>query len=152
MMEKSDIPPHEQITTGDAAVDGLLAGIAAGLVKAAYLLLAGLIGGIGLPETLLRLDAQLTSGLRGLLAHLAVAAIYGAIFGLLNVRIPLGFRGWRAGLAYSLILVTFSWFILLPVAAPALRTLGPLHWTAGHLLFGVLLGVLVARSPSGARS
>src|SRR5713226_7913083 len=71
------------VTFGDAAVDGLLAGIWAGLLMAAYLILAGLAYGDGILITLGRFDpAASESPVIGALAHLAVAGIYGSLFGI----------------------------------------------------------------------
>jgi hypothetical protein len=108
--------------------------------------MAGALAGNGWQEVLVRLDPQAASALRGLLAHLAVAGIYGALFGLIVSRSRHVLPGWLAGLIYSIFLLLFSWFILLPVAAPGLREMGALNWSASHAVYGLVLGVLAARS------
>ena len=145
------LPTGHKAAAGDAAVDGLLAGVVAGLVKGLFLVLACTVAGNGWQDVLIRLDPQGSSGLRGLLAHLAVAGIYGALFGLLASRSPRVWPDWLAGLAYSAFVLLFSWFALLPVAAPGLRELGALNWAASHALYGLLLGMLVARSDNAGR-
>ena len=70
--------------TSDAAVSGLIGGLASGLAMLAFLVVAGLL--ISLPplETLARFapgegDNPMTGGL----AHLAVSGMYGLVYGLL---------------------------------------------------------------------
>jgi hypothetical protein len=145
---QQQLPTQRSISPGDAAVDGILAGLVAGMVKALYLVLAGILAGKLWQDVLISLDPQAGSALRGLLAHLAVAGIYGALFGLLASRSRRVLPGWLAGLAFSIVLFLFSWFILLPVAAPAMRAMGALNWAASHAIYGLLLGVLAARSES----
>ena len=71
-----------EVKTGDAAADGLLKGIVAGVVMAAYLVLAGLVVGEGPGTVLARFTpGEETSVVTGTLVHLAVSAVYGALFG-----------------------------------------------------------------------
>lgn len=147
-MVQQQLPTRRIVSAGDAAVDGLLAGVMAGVAKGLYLVLAGFLAGSSWQEVLIRLDPQASSGLRGMLAHLAVAGIYGALFGLLASRSRRMLPGWLAGLIFSVILFLFSWFILLPVAVPGLREMGALSWALSHALYGLLLGALAARSES----
>jgi hypothetical protein len=148
IMEPPIIPHRRAVNAGDAAVDGLLAGVVAGLVKGLFLVLAGVLAGGAWQEVLIRLDPQGGSAVRGLLAHLAVAGIYGAIFGVIASRSRWELPGWLAGLVYSLLVLCFSWFVLLPVAAPALREMGALNWAMSHVIYGLLLGTLAVRSES----
>ena len=70
---------------GDAAVDGLLNGVVAGVVMAIYLMISGVLTGTGMAATLNAFDlGQGTSPVRGALIHLAVAAIYGMVFSLID--------------------------------------------------------------------
>lgn len=80
-MVQQQLPTRRFVSAGDAAVDGLLAGVMAGVAKGFFLVLAGFLAGSSWQEVLIRLDPQASSGLRGMLAHLAVAGIYGALFG-----------------------------------------------------------------------
>lgn len=138
----------KRVNAGDAAVDGLLAGLVAGLVKGLFLVLAGVLAGGAWRDVLIQLDPQGSSVLRGLLAHFAVAGIYGTIFGVVASRFRRVRPGWLAGLVYSLFVLLFAWFVLLPVAAPALREVGVLTWAIGHMIYGLLLGTLAASSES----
>lgn len=147
-MVQQQLPTRRFVSAGDAAVDGLLAGVMAGVAKGFFLVLAGFLAGSSWQEVLIRLDPQASSGLRGMLAHLAVAGIYGALFGLLASRSRRVLPGWLAGLVFSAVLFLFSWFVLLPVAAPGLREMGALSWALGHALYGLILGALAARSES----
>lgn len=86
-MEKAYLT-QEKKSLGDTAVDGLVAGLPAGLQMAVVLVLAGLLSGTPLLETLGYFDpAQAGNWLTGLLAHLAVAAIYGVVFALLRAAV-----------------------------------------------------------------
>ncbi len=147
-MVEQPISTLRQVNAGDAAVDGLLAGVVAGLGKGLFLVLAGVTACGAWQEVLIGLDPQGSSVVRGLLAHLAVAGIYGALFGLLASRSRRVLPGWLAGLVYGLFVLLFSWFVLLPVAAPALREMGALSWSVSHVIYGLLLGTLAARSES----
>ncbi|HSN77046.1 MAG TPA: hypothetical protein VL334_18395, partial [Anaerolineae bacterium] len=97
-------------SAGDAAVAGLLRGLTAGLAMAAFLVAAGLLSGQGPADTLaaftLSGQALASNALTGLLGHLAVAGVYGLIWGLAwrviggRMAIP----AWLGGLVYGLLL------------------------------------------------
>ena len=73
-------------TAGDAAVDGLLAGAAAGVAMATYLVVIGLVAGEEPTVVLARFDpsgAGAAAPLIGGVMHLAVSAVYGLLFGLI---------------------------------------------------------------------
>ena len=137
-------------TTGDAAVDGLFGGVMAGMAMAVYLVLVGLAAGEGLGTMLSRfaLDEG-TAPLVGALNHLAVAGIYGVLFGVvwrLTARIR---PGWLpaglGGLAYGLILLLLARVIILPGAASPLLEVSAIHFTLAHLIYGLTLGFLISR-------
>lgn len=87
---------QQKKTIGDVAVDGLLAGMAAGLAMAGVVLVAGLLGGSGAAETLGRFDPGSDgSPVVGALLHLAVSGLYGVVFALLS-RVIGGRFGVRA--------------------------------------------------------
>lgn len=148
-MTRTTEQPDRAHTWGDDIVDGLLRGAGAGLLMIAYVLLAGALTGESAAATLGRFDpASGGQALRGGLAHLATAAVYGAIFGAAwhalspwRARLP----GWLAGLAYSVLLLALANGVLLPWMAPALRGVPALHFFVAHLLYGILLGWLIAR-------
>jgi hypothetical protein len=135
---------------GDVAVDWLLSGMAAGLVMAAYVLVAAWLGGEGPGVVLGRFD--LTAGrspLTGGLLHLATAAIYGLVFAFLLRSVAAVWRAaprfaWVLGLAYGLGLFALAWLWFVPVGSP-LRGVGAAHFAAGHALYGAVLGFLVGR-------
>jgi Family of unknown function (DUF6789) len=137
---------------GDAAVDGLLNGAMAGVVMAIYLMVSGVLAGIGVAAILSAFDlGQGTSPVRGALIHLAVAAIYGMVFSLIYRLIarrrPIG-RGGTISLG-----VTFSmalWLIMQMAFAAgitvALSSLPAVHLAAAHLAYGATLGWLAGRT------
>lgn len=147
MAHKVQTQPN--VTLSDAAVDGLLAGGAAGVAMALYLLIAVWIGGVGPVETLGRFDpAGSGSPVAGALAHLAVAAVYGALFGGLRRFIPFRRDDWRlgalCGLAFGLALWAVAVGVLLPLGSP-LRAIAPVHFAAAHGVYGVVLGFSTSR-------
>ena len=137
-------------TFGDAAVDGLLAGAGAGLVMALYLVVAGVAYGDDIPSTLSRFDpASGQSPVIGALAHLAVASIYGALFGLstkfLGQRLGSARARGLAGTLYGLGLYVFAAGVLLPAWGSFLQQVPAIHFAIAHLLYGVTLGLLAGR-------
>lgn len=85
-------------TIGDVAVDGLLAGMAAGLAMVGVLLAAGLLNGISVTETLGRFDpGSDASPVVGALLHLAVAGLYGVVFAVISRLAGPRFGGSRYG-------------------------------------------------------
>jgi hypothetical protein len=135
-----------ETTTGDAAVDGLLAGGLAGVVMAVYLTVAGLTWGDGVAATLGHFDPGGTaSPVVGVISHLAVSGVYGALFGIgWRVVARLWQRllayAWVGGLAFGLALWGLAAVFLLPGAASALRAISPLHFAIAHLVYGLTLG------------
>lgn len=134
-------------SAGDAAVGGLLHGLAAGLAMAAVFVLAGLLRGQGPAETLaaFTLSGQpvASNALTGLLGHLAVAGVYGLIWGLAwraigrRAAIP----AWLAGLVYGLLLWGVAQVLVRSIGA-SLALIAPWALLAGHLVYGVMLGFL----------
>jgi hypothetical protein len=154
-MAKLDDLGHTDTTLGGAAVDGLLAGVGAGLAMALFLALAALTLGQR-PDTLLgRFDPSgAGSPATGTLAHLAVAGVYGALFGGAWRLIPIR----RGGLAMGLLCGSAYGLALWAVAAGALSSTGqpPLlfsalkevpaaHLVLAHLVYGLALGVIFHR-------
>ena len=75
----------KNITIGDAAVNGLCSGVIAGVVMAAYLVMVGRVAGEGSGLVLGGFDPnEAAAPLGGGLMHLAVASVYGALFGLIG--------------------------------------------------------------------
>ncbi len=135
-------------TFGDTAVDGLLAGGLAGVGMGLYLLLAGLTWGDSPVVTLGRFDpGGAGAPAAGLLAHLAVSAVYGAVFALVwrlalrRSRLPI----WAAAVAYGLLLWVLAAGSLLPAAVASLIGIPPVHFAFAHGAYGLILGLALNR-------
>ncbi|NUM47755.1 MAG: hypothetical protein HUU38_23870 [Anaerolineales bacterium] len=131
---------------GDAAVDGLLAGLGAGVVMGVYLLVTGIFAGEAMGTILGRFaPGGEATPLTGVLSHLAVSAIYGAMFGVmanvLRKRVPI----WAAGLVFGLGLFMIAQYALLPGTGSALLEVSPVHFGIAHGLYGGMLGWQVGR-------
>jgi hypothetical protein len=138
-------------------VDGLLAGVGAGLLMAVYVTASGLLAGQPLTAVLAQFDPSPDpSPVTGVLAHLAVAGVYGVIFALgwtaLRRLWPVG-PGWLAGLVYGILLWGVALLLLrLPGGATPegwLVGVAPLHLAVAHVLYGLVLGWLLGRRPAG---
>lgn len=134
-------------SAGDAAVAGLLHGLAAGLAMAVVFVVAGLLRGQGPAGTLaaFTLSGQpvAANALTGLLGHLAVAAVYGLVWGLAwraigrRIAIP----AWLGGFVYGLLLWGVAQVLVRSIGA-SLALIAPWALLAGHLVYGVMLGFL----------
>lgn len=142
-------PARERTASaGDAAVGGLLHGLAAGLAMAAFLVLAGLAQG-QTPASVLGVFT--ISGepnvLAGLLGHLAVAGVYGLVWGVAwralgpRLRLP----AILAGLFYGLLLWGVSQVLLRSIGTQ-LSLLAPWALLGGHLVYGLVVGLLSRRA------
>lgn len=136
-------------TVGDSAVDGLLAGVGAGLVMAVVMAATGLVQGEPV-WTLFRRFApgEEATALSGLLAHVAVSAVYGLLFALLRRAWP-GQRGRLApvmGLLYGIALYLVAQMVLLRSSMLPLAGLPAGILAAGHIAYGLVLGWLLSRS------
>jgi hypothetical protein len=140
----------ESVSLGEAAADGLLAGAAAGIVMAGYLIVSGLAQGDAVATTLARFGAEGGAlPTTGAISHLAVSGVYGLVFGigrrliaaLLGGRVP----GWLAGALFGLALYALAVGALLPASGSPLQELPALHLVVAHLLYGATLGYLTSR-------
>jgi hypothetical protein len=143
----------KQSSLGEAAADGLFAGVIAGLVMAVFLLVAGWILGRGLTDTLLINPVGATSEPSlGFLSHLAVSGVYGVVFGLAEYVLlgkwlkdtPPGSSA-LLGLTYGVLLWALAAIVLLPGSASPMQILPPLILLIAHMIFGLVLSVLVSR-------
>lgn len=138
-------------TAGDAAVEGLLAGVGAGIAMAAWLLIAGVLTGDEPARTLARFDpATAASPLTGALIHLAVSAVYGLTFGVIHRLLGRGRLAGTAagvwlGLAYGLALLLLAQGLAGLDAGAGLREIPSVHFGVAHLLYGAVVGWLVGR-------
>ena len=136
-------------TTGDAAVDGLLAGMTGGAVMVVYLIAANWLAGVEPGATLGLFSAGGTaSPAVGLISHLAVSGVYGVIFGLVWRLVAQWLSWipvWLAGVAYGLVLLALALSILLPAANSPLLAVPPIHFAIAHGLYGLTLGFVAGR-------
>lgn len=135
-------------TVGDAAVDGLLAGIVAGIAMALYLVVVSLFGeGVAV---LTRFDPNGASPVVGALMHLAVAGVYGAVFGIFfNWIRRFNLPAWLSGLAFGLALFVVAVTIILPSSRSALVGIPTLHLGMAHAIYGLVIGFVVGRNRMG---
>jgi hypothetical protein len=133
-------------SVGDAAVDGLLHGVIAGMVMAIYLIIGGVMTGLSIAATLSAFDlGEGTSPVRGALIHLAVATIYGMLFG--SLLRPIERRGHViGGLVYGLLLWLITQMAFATGVNIAMSGLPVLHRAIAHLVYGVTLGWLAGRA------
>jgi hypothetical protein len=143
---------HTRSSWGDAAVDGLISGVAAGLLMAVFLLAAGGLGGRGWEDILRQFDPSVgPSPLTGAVTHLAVSGVYGILFASLWRPLARWWRrvpAWLVGLVYGLLL----WLLAATVTAARssasggwLQGIPPAQLAAAHLVYGMALGWLVRR-------
>jgi hypothetical protein len=136
-------------TVGDAAVDGLFGGVVAGIGMAGYLVIAGLAAreGPGLVLGRFAPDAE-AAALTGGLMHLAVAGVYGMLFGLgwWLLKRWRGVPAWLAGLAYGMALLLVAETLILPGAGSSLAQIPWVHFVLAHAVYGLILGFLVGRN------
>lgn len=149
-MSTSNSARSRPASVGDAAVGGLLHGLAAGLAMAAFLVVAGLFHGQTPVNTLaaFAVDGQpLASGaLTGLLGHLATSGVYGLIWGLgwRLIGSCTSVATWLGGLIYGVLL----WGIAQPLIhslGSSLTQIAPWALLGAHLVYGLVLGFLSGR-------
>jgi uncharacterized membrane protein YagU involved in acid resistance len=136
---------------GDAAVDGLFGGIAAGVLMAVYLGAYALISGEGLAVMFGRFAVgESALPLQGFVLHLAVSSVYGVMYGIVTKSILPAGRISRfaavAGLVYGLLLLVVARVVLLPMANSALLEIPFLHFGIAHVIYGLALGAIAGRS------
>lgn len=141
--------PHRELapkSLGDLAVDGLLQGLAAGLIMLAFLLVVGIGDGAPLLVVLARVGLPgSATPLTGLLGHLAVSAVLGLAWGVLYGGLLWRTRlsAWLLGAAYGLALYMVA--TLLVVGATGLTAFAPWVLLAAYGMYGVTLGLLSGR-------
>ncbi len=143
-MEKSQDHLGQKTSSGDAAISGLFSGLLGGLAMALVILLFSLAAGQGLAYLGYFSTSTPVPPIQGLLMHLSVSGIYGMLFGLIHrwsglarLKLP----GWLAGLIYALLLWAFAVVVLLPAAHSLMLSLPWYVFFAGHLAYGLVLGV-----------
>jgi len=140
---------------GDAAVDGLLAGVVAGLLMGAYLLIIGLLSGADWQAALAQFDPSTApQPLTGALTHLAVSGVYGAIFGLgwrVVGRVWPRLPGWAGGFLFGVALWALAALVTASGATGGwLQDVAPTHFAVAHAIYGLSLGVGLGRRARAA--
>ena len=149
---------HKQVNFSEAIVDGLYAGVLAGLIMAAYLAITALLRSETLGVLFSRFDpTPAAAPLKGFLLHLAVSGVYGILYGLIWFLVSNPPRSapsvWQAillGVVYAAGLFFLGWAILLPASDSPLRQLPGWDFGLAHLVYGVSLGYLVYRRSLGS--
>ena len=145
-MQKKSLSGPKADSLRDAVVDGLLQGLGAGAIMAAFLLVAGLFTPQSARAVLFALArAAETSPAAIIAAHFAVAAVYGIVWGLLYHTVVAGrpLPVWMAGLLFGGAL----WLVgrlLLPASSVAPGSI----FAGAHLVYGLALGLLTDRTPA----
>lgn len=138
-------------SAGDVAVDGLLAGLFAGVVMGVFLVAADWLTGIPPAETLRRFDPGAgASPLVGGLFHLAVSGLYGVVFALvyrlLRRRWPrLARYGGVLGAGYGVLLWLGAQVVLVSGLNEALDAVPTVLFAVAHVVFGAALGLSLDR-------
>jgi hypothetical protein len=132
------------LSTSEAAVEGLLRGIAAGIAMLAFLLVTGLVMGDPERQTILAAGGELAaSPVTSLFAHLAVASFYGLLWGPAwrwisrHSALP----AWMAGMAYGIVLFVLAQSLAQALPLP-LQQLSSGVMLAAHSFYGFVLGAL----------
>ncbi len=140
-------------TVGDAAVEGLIYGIVAGVAMMGLIALVETFAGIAPPTALGYFDSGGSgSPWVGVFTHVAVSGMYGLIFGVvttlgacgLGTRLTLG-RWLALGILYGALLFGIAEWIVLPRTNSPLAELPLWAFAAAHFIYGALLGGLCAR-------
>jgi hypothetical protein len=141
-MEKSSTQFKERGSMGELAVEGLFAGIAAGLVMLLYLMVSGILSGEAASVMPGRFSIQVPPNpLQGALLHLAVSGIYGMLFGIIWRFVGGRISCWLAAVLYALAIYLLAIFVLLPGTGTPLLKIAPLHFVLAHLVYGLGLGL-----------
>jgi hypothetical protein len=149
MTEQRRVYEQEQ-TTGDAAVDGLLAGVGAGIVSAIYLVIVGLISGYTLATIIGPFDPTQGNALVGGLVHLAVSGVYGVLFAVLYRWLGRRWswannRTWLFGLLYGLVLLLVAEGASQAGIDTAFSGLPMVNTALFHLIYGLVLGLILGK-------
>ena len=152
-MSKNNVMKPVRIS--DAVVDGLIAGLEAGLVMVVFLIAVEWAStGDGAGLTLARFDpGNHPAPLTGLIVHLAVSGVYGLVFGfigwLLNQRVSLllgsGLSILYGGL-YGTAIFLLPWLTFSAKVGQSFLGFSPLVFWLAHVLYGSSLAVIVART------
>jgi hypothetical protein len=148
-MDKTDtFTGNKSSLAVDGVIYGLVAGAAMFLSLFSLALLSGEVPGLILDRFT---SSGITSPVLGLLGHLGVSAIYGALFGVLvwpvlsrysSGRISAGF----GGILYAGFLILLAQLVILPGMNSSLSQFPFWEWALGHGIYGLVLGSMFSRS------
>ena len=119
-MDKIDQISRNKIGISNLAVDGLIYGLISGIAMVLSLAAFALLSGESPGAYMERFSTgELTSPMQGLLSHLAVSAIYGALFGALIWSVLVRFSSAKiisiiGGLVYAALLLMLAQTAILP--------------------------------------
>ena len=150
-MDKTGDISDNRSNLSNLAVDGLIYGLVSGVAMYLSLAAFALLSGESPVVVASHFSTgELTSPWLGLFGHLAVSAIYGALFGALiwpvlrrtsDRKIVI----WLGGLAFAAILLLLAQFAILPNTNSPLDILPYWHWVITHGVYGLVLGGLFYR-------
>jgi hypothetical protein len=156
---------HVPVTRSElpwAIRQGILAGIVAGLVFAAFEMIASavmmgpaaltmplrMIGGIALGSRAMAPDFPLaTAALAGIIVHMILAMIYGGVFAALAGGLRPGPAVIGLAGAYGVLLWLINFYLIAPAAFPWFAQANPVVAFVGHaVFFGAVLGYVLWRA------
>lgn len=153
-MSNSNLITQEEHSIGDAAVDGLLNGIIAGVGMGLYVLLIFLVNSVPAGEIIVYFGSITDSGLVSALIHLAISGIYGVLFGLafsvISNRLRKTLSIWvvlLSGIVYGGLLWLVATYVVFN-GSPSVEYIPGVHLLIAHIIFGVFLSLLTGRSGS----
>lgn len=151
-MSKTNLLTREKYFSGDAAVDGFLNGVIAGVFMGMYVLLIFLVNGLPPEEVMLFFDNSISSPLYAPVVLLAVSGIYGLVYGLIILpiisrweNIPRVGIAAATGIIYGILLWSIANFIILPESLPAGYVPG-IYLLTSHMVYGLLIGLMTRQS------
>jgi hypothetical protein len=80
----------------------------------------------------------------GLMGHMMNSAIFGLIFLWIADRfVQIDNARWLAGLIYGVVVFLVMWYVIIPVVDPVMMHVNYLGFLAGHMMYGIGLGLTV---------
>jgi hypothetical protein len=141
-MENSSTHMKGQSNMSEMAVEGLFAGVLAGVVMLLYLVAIGLLSGEAAGVMLGRFSIQTPPNpMQGALLHLGVSSIYGMLFGVVQSLLGRRLPAMGVALLYALAIYLLAILVLLPSSQSKLLDIAPVHFALAHLAYGLVLGL-----------